>query len=111
MKINIHSIDFTFSQKLNELLHKKLQKFGRLCGDAISIEVMLRLDKSDIKANKVCGIRLVIPGNDMLSRAQCRTFEETIAQAVDALKRQIEKRKTRIIARRIKNTNNNVGKE
>lgn len=101
MKINIHAIDFTSGQKLSDLVHKKVQKFARLCGDVISIEVMLRLDRSDIKANKVCGIRLVIPGYDMLSRAQCKTFEETIAQAVNALKRQIEKRKTKVMARRM----------
>jgi putative sigma-54 modulation protein len=62
---------------------------------------MLRRVKSDIRANNVCGMRLVIPGNDMLSHAQCKTFEATIAQAVDALKRQIEKRKSKVIARRM----------
>jgi len=101
MKITIQSIDFTPRQELDFLVKSKVQKFTRLCADVISIEVKLRIDKSDTKENKVCGIRLVIPGNDMISNTQCKTFEEAVAEAVEALERQIEKRKTKLTARRL----------
>jgi ribosomal subunit interface protein len=96
MKITIQCIDFTPRQELDFLVNRKVQKFTRLCADVISIEVKLRIDKSDTRENKVCGIRLVIPGNDMLSNAQCKTFEEAVAESVEALERQIEKRKTKL---------------
>jgi ribosomal subunit interface protein len=101
MKINIQCIDFTSRQDLDFLVTSKVQKFTRLCADIISIEVKLRIDKSDIKENKVCAIRLVIPGNDMLANTQCKTFEEAVAEAVEALERQIEKRKTKLTDRRL----------
>ena len=34
-----------------------------------------------------------IKGNDMLASKQCKTFEEATDQALDALKRQIDKSK------------------
>ncbi len=63
-------------------------------------EVCLKLDKSDTRENKVCEIRLAIPGNDLLARAQCKTFEEAAAQCVEALEKQMKKRKTKITGKR-----------
>ena len=48
----------------------------------------------------MCEIRLAIPGNDLLANAQCKTFEEAVAQCVEALEKQIKKRKTKIIGKR-----------
>ncbi|MEO6229227.1 MAG: HPF/RaiA family ribosome-associated protein [Ferruginibacter sp.] len=61
-------------------------------------EVLLSTEKSDRNENKLCDVRLIIPGNDLLARAQCKTFEESIAQTVSVLIKQIEKRKNRNIA-------------
>ncbi len=68
--------------------------------DIIGIEVSLKVDRSNTNNNKVCKIRLVVPGNDMLSGAQGKTFEAATAQAVEVLERQIERRKTKVIANR-----------
>lgn len=96
MKLNIQSINFRFRKQLNTVIEKKVEKFKRLCADVIRIEIRLTLEKSGVTANKRCGIRLVIAGYDLLSNAQSNTFEEAIAQAAEALERQIEKRKTRL---------------
>lgn len=96
MKINIQTIHFKFRQQLNEVLQKKLKKFNRLCEDIISIDVKLTLQTQGKRLNKLCGIRLVIRGNDMLCNTKGESFEEAIARAVEALERQIEKRKTKI---------------
>lgn len=101
MKINIQYIDFTSRQKLDFLVKNKVQKFTRLCPDVISIDIKLRIERSETNESKVCTIRLVIPGNDMLSNSRCETFEEAIAVAVEALERQIEKRKTKLTGRRL----------
>jgi len=43
---------------------------------------------------------LTIPGNDLLASYQCKTtFEEAIAQSVDVLVKQIEKKKAKIPVR------------
>jgi ribosome-associated translation inhibitor RaiA len=55
----------------------------------------LKLEKSDITANKVCEIRLAVPGNDLFATSQCTTFEEAVNETIEALQKQIRKLKTK----------------
>ena len=107
MIIKIKTLGFTAKQELKDFVNEKLEKFAHLFNKIICCEVSFSLDKSDTNENKVCDMRLVIPGNDLLAGAQCKTFEEATAQAAEALERQIEKRKTKLNVTRnsIKQTN------
>ncbi len=96
MTIKIKTLGFTAKPELTDFVNEKVEKLAHLYHKIISSEVSFSLDKSDTNENKVCDIRLVIPGNDLMARAQCKTFEEATAQAVEALERQIEKRKTKL---------------
>ncbi|MEP7108945.1 MAG: ribosome-associated translation inhibitor RaiA [Ferruginibacter sp.] len=96
MKLKLQTRGFTASQELTKLLYQKVARLAQFFDNIIVAEVRMSSDKWDIKESKVCNIRLVIPGNDLLANAQCKTFEEAIADAVEALKRQIEKRKTKL---------------
>ena len=100
MKLKFQSLDFTASQELTDFIKNKVAKLEYFYDEIICSEVCLKLDKSDTKENKVCEIRLAIPGNDLLASAQCKTFEEAAAQCVEALEKQIKKRKTKIIGKR-----------
>jgi ribosomal subunit interface protein len=100
MKLKFHSLDFTASQELTDFIKGKVEKLEHLYNEIIWSEVWLKLDKSDTKENKVCEIRLAIPGNDLLASAQSKTFEEAAAQCMEALEKQIKKRKTKIISKR-----------
>lgn len=93
MKIKVKSVGFTLRQQLADLVQKKVQKFKRLCADVMSVEVQFKLDGTNAAANKICSIRLVIPGYDILSQIKSTSFEAAVAKTVDALERQIEKRK------------------
>jgi len=93
MKINIQSVGFTARQQLVALVQKKVEKFKRLCGGVIRIDVQFKLDNAGAVINKLCGIRLVVPGYDLLSHTKSNSFEAAISQAIEALERQIEKRK------------------
>ena len=100
MKLKFQSLDFTVSQDLTDFVQSKIEKLEHLYDGIIWSEVCLKLDKSDTRENKVCEIRLAIPGNDLLANAQCKTFEEAVAKCVEALAKQIKKRKTKIIGKR-----------
>lgn len=100
MKINIKSIAFSLRKEVNEFIQNKVKKLTRFYRDIIEIEVSLKVDKSATRDNKLCRIRLIIPGYDMLSAARCKTFEAATSRAVEALERQIERRKTKVIANR-----------
>ena len=100
MTTNIQSIGFTANEALTSFVKEKTAKLGQYLENIISSEVCLSTDKSDTKENKVCDIRLVIPGNDLLASAQCKSFEEATTQAADALIKQIEKHKTKLHSKR-----------
>lgn len=95
MNITIQTLGFTAKQELTGFVHEKLERLSHFYDKIISSEVCFSIDKSGTKENKVCNIRLVIPGNDLLATAQCETFEEATAQSIEILERQIKKRKTR----------------
>jgi len=103
MKINIQGIAFVLRKELNDFVSGKVKKLKHLYSEIIRIEISLKLNKSATKDNKVCRIRLVIPGYDMLAGAQCHTLESATAAAIEALERQIEKRKNKLLANRFVN--------
>jgi putative sigma-54 modulation protein len=95
MKTAIQSPGLALHQKLENFVYKEVGKFFDLYKETRSSEVCLGLDSSSGKVNKTCRIRLLIPGNDLLATATCRTFEEAIIQSAEALEKQIAKRKTK----------------
>ena len=95
MKINIKGIAFTLRKELTDFVNGKVKKLKHLYREIISIEISLKFNKSETKDNKVCRIRLVIPGYDMHVNAQCQTFEAATAGAIDAIERQIERENRR----------------
>jgi ribosomal subunit interface protein len=102
MKINIRNIAFTLRKEVGDRIQNKVKKLACFCSEIIGIEVSLKVDKSTKNKNKTCNIRLVVPGYDLLSGARHETFEGATAQAVEALERQIERRKTRLISTRVR---------
>ncbi len=100
MKIDIQSPGFTVNPELTGFINEKVEKLSRYYGEVISCEVALRLDNSDTKENKLCEIRLAIPGNDLLASAQCKTFEEAVSNGVEIIKGQLKRKKTKIIGTR-----------
>ena len=53
----------------------------------------MRLDKSNVTQGKIAAIRLFVPGYDHYAEKGAATFEEAIDEAIDALKRQIDRAK------------------
>lgn len=95
MNCTIHSIHFDADKDLVNFVETKTEKLTQLHDKIIGAEVFLKLDKSDSNENKVAEIRLAVPGKDLFAKKQCKTFEEATDLAVDALKRQIKKYKSR----------------
>ncbi|MEZ4799300.1 MAG: HPF/RaiA family ribosome-associated protein [Flavobacteriales bacterium] len=95
MQVQVQSIHFDADIKLINFIEEKLQKLTQFHDRITFGEVFLRLDKSDVNENKIAEIKLSIPGKDLFARKQCRTFEEATDVAVDALRRQISRVKTK----------------
>jgi putative sigma-54 modulation protein len=96
MDFKVNAVHFTADQKLIDFIHDKVKKLELMNDSIISSEVFLRLDKSAEKENKIAEVRVLIPGNELFAKKQCKTFEEAADQAVDALKKQVEKHKSKL---------------
>lgn len=99
MKINIQSPGFAPRHELIHFINEKMKKLSCLYEEIIGSEVCLRLVSSASGENKICSIRLLIPGNDLMASSKYKKFEMAIVKTVEALERQIKKRKTKITGR------------
>ena len=95
MNCTVHSIHFDADKDLLSFIEAKTDKLTQFHDKIIGTEVFLKLDKSDSNENKVAEIKVAVPGKDLFAKKQCRTFEEATDLAVDALKRQIKKYKSK----------------
>ena len=95
MKINLQSVHFKPSTQLKEFINEKVGKLFRLNEDILSAEVILIADDIKIKSNKICEIRLVIPGYDDFVKKEAETFEEAILNAVNTLQKVLSRKKNK----------------
>jgi putative sigma-54 modulation protein len=95
MNVNIKSVHFRADKKLESFIEKKIQKLSGLHEGLMGSDVVLKLDNTDTRENKIAEIRLTLKGEELFAKKQSRTFEESTDQAIDALKKQIEKYKGR----------------
>ncbi len=93
MNIKIHSIHFDADVKLESFIENKVEKLSNFYESIIGAEVFLRLDKAQNTENKIAEIKLEIPGNDLFAKKQSATFEASIDNVIEALRRQITKHK------------------
>lgn len=95
MKITVQSIHFTADKGLLEFIQKKVDKLETFYDNIINGEVYLKLENVEDEANKITEIKLQLPGNQIFAKEQCKTFEEATDLAIESLRRQIAKHKTK----------------
>lgn len=93
MDVKIQSVKFDAARQLLEFVEKKMSRLERFADRPTGVDVTLRLDKDSEKGNKVASVALHVPGGDIVTEQRAKTFEEAVDTALDAIKRQIEKRK------------------
>jgi putative sigma-54 modulation protein len=93
MKVIINSVHFKADQKLEDFITNKVNKLVKKHDDIIGSDVMLKLENTEFPENKIAEIRINLKGNDLFASKQSKSFEEATDQAIDALKKQLEKKK------------------
>ncbi|HTX88260.1 MAG TPA: HPF/RaiA family ribosome-associated protein [Bacteroidales bacterium] len=96
MNVKINTVHFKSDSKLDSFIKERLQKMPALYEGVIGAEVMLKLENSESRENKIAEIRLIIRGYDLFAKKQAKTFEEATDVAVDALKKQLVRHKEKI---------------
>jgi putative sigma-54 modulation protein len=96
MKVKISSLHFKTDIKLEEFIKDKTSKLSSHFDGVLGCDVTLRLDAATNNENKIVEMKVMIPGNDLFSKKQARTFEEATDNAVDALRRQLQRYKEKV---------------
>ena len=89
MKITIQTPDFKARRELTDYVTENVLKLSVLADRSLEVRVVLKLDKSDSKDNKVCELKVVIPGNDLFAEKQSDKFEDAVLKCIEAVKPQI----------------------
>jgi len=93
MEIIISSVNFKANATLDAFVKEKVSKLFKQCNTIIRANVVLRKTESGNPENKLCEIRLMIPGNDHFVRKCTAVYEKSILQAVDVLQKIIRRKK------------------
>ena len=93
MTINLQSVHFDADKKLISFAEEKVNKLKLFYEGIVGAEIILKLDKSDDKQNKISEVKLLVSGDELFAKKQCSTFEESIDDCVSALKTQVLKYK------------------
>lgn len=97
MNVNIQSVHFDADDKLKDFTIKKLSKLTTFHDKIIDSDVVLSLDQNGaVVKDKVALIKINIPGTQLVAKETSKVFEESIDNAVDALRRQLKKSKEKI---------------
>ncbi|MEX0313235.1 MAG: HPF/RaiA family ribosome-associated protein [Allomuricauda sp.] len=98
MVVHIQYQKMQTSESLSKLLLKKLDRVGKKYSWLIKANVLFKIENDRTGEDKVCEIELSAPGPRLFAKAKSNDFEKSMAETVDELKRQLEKRQSMFIA-------------
>ena len=96
MNIQVHSVKFDADKKLLDFVDAKVTTLRQYSSAIISVAVFLRLSKDQEMENKLAEIKVEYPGGPLFAKKQSKSFEESIDNVIDALKKQITKQKEKM---------------
>ncbi|TWO34289.1 ribosome-associated translation inhibitor RaiA [Seonamhaeicola sediminis] len=98
MKVNMQSVNFNADKKLLDFIQKRMDKLDLFYDKVIKSDVYLKVENTSDKENKIFEARLSVPGDSLVVKKQCKTFEEGVDMATSSLERQLKKRKEKLRA-------------
>ncbi|MEZ4793385.1 MAG: ribosome-associated translation inhibitor RaiA [Gelidibacter sp.] len=98
MKVNTQSVNFNADRKLIDFIQKRMDKLEQFYDKVIQSDVYLKLDNTSEKENKIFEVRVSVPGDSIVVKKQCKSFEEGADSAASSIERQLKKRKEKLRA-------------
>ncbi len=96
MEINIKSIHFDATEKLQAFINKKAEKLQKSFEDIQKVDVQLKVEKPAQALNKTTSLTVAVPGTTLFVEKTCDTFEEGVDLCLDAMKVQLTKYKEKL---------------
>lgn len=95
MNITTHANGFQVSAELEEFIEKKVEKLQTYMDKIISVDVYLKFENHSQIKDKTTDVKVNIPGSTLFASETAKTFEEGVDEALESLRRQIRKHKTK----------------
>ncbi len=93
MKITIHTAGVTPHDPLKERIEKKLSKLDTFYDKIVECAVYLKVENTSEKTNKTTELVVKVPGDDIVVKKTCASFEESLDESVDTAKKLLIKKK------------------
>ncbi|MDE5837541.1 MAG: ribosome-associated translation inhibitor RaiA [Paramuribaculum sp.] len=96
MEVRIQAIHFDIAEKLTAFINKKVERIQRHFPDITAADVTLKVVKPETAMNKEAVVELTVPQQEkMVATKTADSFEEAIDLCLEALERQLEKKKAK----------------
>jgi len=92
MEIQVQYLKMKSSEAMTQLLTRKLESLEKKYDWLIRARVVFKIENDSKGEDKVCEIELYAPGPSLFASSSSEDFEKSMAESVDDLKRQLEKR-------------------
>lgn len=99
MNLKIRALHFDADKKLEDFITKKITKLTDKHENITDIDVVLKIDNSQDRENKIAEIKILAKGSEFFSKKQSTSFEESTDDVTEALRRQLKKHKEKLIGR------------
>ena len=96
MQVEVRAVKFSADVQLITFIKDRLKKLEQFHDNIIDSEVFLRVDNNNEFSNKITEIRMNVPGIELFAKKQSKSFEESTDEAIEALRRQLLKRKGKV---------------
>lgn len=96
MNVNVQAVNFNVDGKLIDFIKERMSKLEKYYDRVVNSDVFLKLENTSEKENKIVEIIIHVPGDDLIVKKQCKTFEAAVDLAADSLERLLLKRKEKI---------------
>ncbi|MBO5673824.1 MAG: ribosome-associated translation inhibitor RaiA [Paludibacteraceae bacterium] len=93
MKLNTQAVNFEIAERLEKHIEKKTKRYEKLLPESAEMEIRLTVVKPETNLNKETTIRVLGLGSELFAQKVCDTFEEGIDDCLEAVEKQLEKRK------------------
>lgn len=93
MDVSIQAINFDATDKLKAFITKKVERMQRHYPAITSVDVKLTVVKPETAMNKEAVMVVLQPQEEMVGNKVANTFEEAVDLCIEAIEKQIEKKK------------------
>ncbi|MBD5244518.1 MAG: ribosome-associated translation inhibitor RaiA [Bacteroides sp.] len=96
MEVRIQAIHFDIAEKLTAFINKKAERLARHNVNMTEVDVTLKVIKPETAMNKEAVVRVIVPQQEeLVATKTADSFEEAIDLCMEALDRQLEKKKAK----------------